>query len=120
MRIDIIQLSGGLTLSTSTSDTLNRVRSPCVPGRVRVDFAGFLDLAHGGTTTADAATEVGTGATAVHDVEGEGGDESGPAEPEEECGGLGQAAVLFGLTIAGEDAPGVGVVLRDVRGYSFK
>lgn len=91
------------------SDVLGRIRSPCVPGRVRVDFAGILDLTHGGTATTDTATEVGAAAASVHDVYGEGGDEGSPAEPQEEGGGLRQAAVLFGLVVTGEDGPGVGV-----------
>jgi hypothetical protein len=100
------------------SDIFDRVRSPCVPGRVRVDSTGILDLAHGGTTATDTATEVGTAATSIHDVDGEGGYEGSPAEPQEEGGGLGEAAVLLGLVIAGEHGSGMGVVLRNVRSYS--
>jgi hypothetical protein len=112
----IIQVLGSLPLSTS--DVFDRVRPPCVPGRVRVDFTGFLDLAHGGASTTNTATKVGTASLSVHDVHGEGGDEGSPAEPEEEGGGLRQAAVLLSFAIAGEDGPGMGVVLRGVSRYS--
>jgi hypothetical protein len=108
IRHHIIQVLGSMALSIS-DDIFNRVSPPRVPGRVRVDFTGFLDLAHGGASTTDTTTEVRAATLSIHDVHGEGGDEGSPAEPEEEGGGLRQAAVLFGFAIAGEDGPGVGV-----------
>ena len=86
-----------------------------IPRSVGVRLVGILDLAHGGTTTADAAAQVGAATASVHDVDGERGDESGPSEPEESGGSLGLTAVLLGICGAVEDFVGAGVSLIHVR-----
>jgi hypothetical protein len=92
-----------------------RAIRPRIPREIGIDITGILDLAHAGATTTDSATEVRTAATAVHHVDNEGGDESGPAEPEEGAGGLCLAAVLLGVCGAIADAVGEGVALLSVR-----
>ena len=77
---------------------------PCIPARIRVHITGVLDLAHGGSATADAAAHVDAAAAAVHDVDGEGCDKGGEAEPEEGAGGLRLAAVLLGVSRGVADA----------------
>ena len=86
-----------------------------IPRCIGIRLVGILDLAHGGTTTADAAAQVGAATASVHDVNGECGDESGPSEPEESGGGLGLTAVLLGVCRAVEDLVGAGVSLIHVR-----
>jgi hypothetical protein len=104
----------------TTLPALMRARSdvadirPSVPRGVRIRLVGILDLAHGGTTTADAAAHIGATAASVHDVEGKRGDECGPSEPEEGGGGLGLTAVLLGVCRAVEDFVGSGVRLCSV------
>ena len=87
----------------------------CVPRSVGVRLVGILNLAHGGTTTTDAAAQVSTATASVHDVDSERGDESGPSEPEESGGGLGLTAVLLGVCGAVENLVGAGVSLGLVR-----
>lgn len=68
----------------------------CVPRRVGIDVAaivgGTLHLAHGGTSTANSATQVS--AAASHEVEGESDDEGDPSEPQEGAGSLCLTTVL--------------------------
>jgi hypothetical protein len=68
-----------------------------IPRVVRVNITSILNLAHGRTTATNAATEVRTATTAVHDVDSEGSDERSPAEPQEGAGSLCLAAVLLGV-----------------------
>lgn len=82
-----------------------------VPRLVRVHITGILDLAHGWSTATNAATQVGATATAIHHVDGEGGDESSPAEPQEGAGSLCLAAVLLCVGRGVADAVCEGVCL---------
>jgi hypothetical protein len=101
------------TTSTTCSD-FRRIRAR-VPRRIGVDITGVLDLAHGGTAATDATAHVGAAAASVHEVDDEGGDEGGPAEPEEGAGGLSLAAVLLGVCGGVADAVGECVCLEIVR-----
>jgi hypothetical protein len=84
---------------------------PCIPARIREHITGVLDLAHGGASTADSTAHVDAAAAAVHDVDGEGCDKGGEAEPEEGAGGLRLAAVLLSVGRGVADAIGGGVGL---------
>jgi hypothetical protein len=87
---------------------------PRIPRRVGVDITGILDLAHGRAAATDATAEVSAATTAVHDVDDEGCNESGPAEPQEGAGSLGLSAVLLCVGGAVADAVGrcVGLSLK--------
>jgi len=73
------------------------LRSARIPAFAVVYVADILDLAHAGTSTADATTHVDAAAASVEDVHNEGGNEGGPADPQEEGGGLREAAVSLEL-----------------------
>lgn len=111
----------GIQRSTSSKgfirSNVTAVRS-CVPRRIRVNVAGiitgFLDLAHGGTTTAKSAAKVGAGATTADDVQGERGNECEQAEPEEGSRSLSVTAVLGGVGGAVGHLVGDGICLRSV------
>jgi hypothetical protein len=84
-----------------------------IPRRIGVNITGILDLAHRGSTTTNATTEV-SAAASVHDVERKCRDERDPAEPEEGAGSLCLAAVLLGVCRRVADAVGVGVCLSSL------
>lgn len=88
---------GGCGSIQAPSSGTATIRS-CIPRRVGIEVAailgGILHLAHRGTATTDSAAEIGAGAAASHEVEGESGDKGDPAEPQEGAGGLCLAAVL--------------------------
>jgi hypothetical protein len=79
---------------------------PSIPTRIRVHIAGVLDLAHGGAAAANSTAKVGAAATAVHEVDDEGGDEGGPAKPQEGAGRLRLTAILLRVGRAVADAVG--------------
>ncbi len=93
--------------ATATAAVCSRV-----PRRIRVHVASVLDLAHGGAATTDTTAKIDTATAAAHKSNYKGGDEGGPAEPQEGTGGLSLLAVLLGVVRAVDDMVGGSVALH--------